>query len=124
MTKALADGRLAQETTVIEALPAGTNAIGSVDVGSLSGLTYLGEQTIAMNASSLPATLPEGTNFVEISASGGAVQFTLNGDASANSGGYVPQDNTRYILKCDNLTSLEFYGASPAKAHLNYYQEP
>jgi len=104
MTKNIGDGRIANENVMI-------------------GMTYLGEETLSMDSSSVPATLPEGTNFVEVSASGGAVQYSINGDASANSGGYCPQDQTRYILKLDNLTSLEFYGASPAKTHLIYKQE-
>lgn len=88
------------------------------------GLTYLGEQSITMNGASQAATLPTGTNFVEISAEGGVVRFTINDDASADSGGYVPEDNTRYIPKLDNLTSLALFGESPVVAHLIYRQEP
>ena len=123
MTKALADGRLALEATLIEALPAGDLNIGNVDVESFAGMTYLGEQVITMNGGSQACTLPTGTNFVEITAGGGVVQYTINAAASANSGGYVPQDQTRYIMKLDNLTSLYVYGASPAKAYLIYKQE-
>lgn len=124
MSKALADGRIAQEMTVIEALPAGTNLIGSIDLESASGLTYLGQQAITMNSASQALTLPTGANFVEISAESGAVYYTINATASANSGGYVPEDQVRYLPKVENLTSLQVYGVSPAIAHVNYYQEP
>jgi hypothetical protein len=104
MVKALADGRQPEENVMV-------------------GMTYLGQQAITMNSGSQACTLPTGTNFVEISASAGAVQYTINGAASADSGGYVPENQTRYILKLDNLTSLYVYGVSPAKAHLIYKQE-
>lgn len=123
MTKNVGDGRLAQETTIIEPLPAGTNVLGSIEVNSVAGMTYLGQQAITMNSGSQACTLPAGTNFVEISAEGGAVYYTINGAASADSGGYVPTDQSRFILKLDNLTSLYVYGTSPAKAHLIYKQE-
>jgi len=89
----------------------------------LLGHTYLGEQTIAMTGASAPATLPPGTNFVEISASGGAVQASINGTASANSGMYIPEDQIRYIIKLDNLESLAFFGAEGATVHLIYKME-
>lgn len=105
MTKDVGDGRLAAETVAI-------------------GWTYLGEESLDMDSTSQDATLPAGTNVLEISAEGGAVRFTINDDASADSGGYVPEDQTRYVLKLENLTSLAVFGVSPAIAHLNYYQEP
>jgi len=87
------------------------------------GLTYLGEESIAMDGTSQPATLPPGTNMVEISAEGGPVRFTINGAASVSSGGYVPSDQTRYVLKLDNLASLALFGAAPTVAHLIYLLE-
>jgi hypothetical protein len=105
MTKAITDGRQAGEVVTI-------------------GLTFLGEESITMDGSSIACTLPDGTNFVEISAETGAVRFTINDDASADSGGYVPADQTRYIIKVDNLTSLAVFGTASNIAHLNYYLEP
>lgn len=105
MTKNIGDGRLAQETVAI-------------------GWTFLGEESITMDGTSKAATLPTGTNVVEISAETGAVRFTVNGTASANSGGYVPVDQTRYLLKLENLTSLALFGTASNVGHLNYYQEP
>jgi hypothetical protein len=102
--KEITGGRYAQETVAI-------------------GWYYLGEEALDMDSSSQDCTLPTGTNVVEISAEGGAVRFTINDDASADSGGYVPEDQTRWVLKLENLTSLAVYGANPAVAHLNYYQE-
>ena len=103
--KAIGDGRLAAEVVSI-------------------GWTYLGEESLDMDSNSQDVTLPDGTNVVEISAEGGAVFYTLNDDASADSGGYVPEDQARYVFKVENLTSLAVYGESPAVAHLNYYLEP
>lgn len=99
------DGHIAEETTMI-------------------GLTYLGQQSITMTGASQALTLPAGTNFVEINAALGDVQYTINAAASANSGGFVPENMVRYIPKCDNLASLYVFGTAPAVAHVNYYQEP
>jgi hypothetical protein len=123
MTKNLGDGRLVEEVSIAE-FQAGDINLGNVDVASIGGLTFKGEESITMNGSAKAATLPSGTNFVEISAENLPVRFTLNGTATANSGGYVPAEQARYILKQTTLTSLSLYGASGGVAHLNYYQEP
>jgi len=122
--KDVGEGRLAHEVTMIEALPAGTNVIGNVEISSYTGLTYKGEQSITMNGASQAATLPSGTNFVMIAAEGGDVRFTINAAASATSGGYVPENLHNFIIKLANLASLAVFGESPAVAHLIYFQEP
>ena len=128
MTKLTADGRYLEEVSIAE-FQAGDINIGNVDVTSMpdvtyGGYTYLGEESVTMDGSSKTATLPTGTNFVEISAETKAVRFTLNDAATANSGGYVPIDSTRYTLKIANLTSLALYGEATGVAHLIYRQEP
>ncbi len=92
------------------------------DIGSVAGVECLGEESITMNGGAQACTLPANCNSVEISAEGGPVRFTINGTATANSGGYVPQDQLRYLPK-QTLTGLSLYGSSPAIAHMNYYQE-
>lgn len=107
------------------AIPAGTNNIGNMDVATLPGIAYMGEETITQDGSSKACTLPANTNMVEISAEGGAVRYSINGAASANSGGFVPENQSRMVMHTSNLTSLAVFGASAAvKAHLLYWQEP
>ncbi len=106
MTKALSNGSYATE--VVQA----------------AGLSYLGEETITMDGSSKTATLPTGTNMIEVSAEAGDVLYSLNGAASANSGGYVPMGQVRFVFKLDNLTSFRLFGSASAKAHILYYSEP
>jgi hypothetical protein len=89
-----------------------------------AGRTYLGEQSITMNGATQACTLPTGTNEVEIRAEGGAVRWTINSSATLNSGGYAPDGGIGVVFKLANLTSLAVFGASPAIAHLVYYQEP
>jgi hypothetical protein len=96
----------------------------SVGVKSQPGLKYLGEQTMTGDGATHDATLPEGTNMIEISAEAGDVRYTLNSTATLNSGGYVPVSQSRFVLHVTNLTSLAIFAAAPAKAHLIYYQEP
>ena len=122
--KDMGDGVLAHEVTVVGGFPEGTNAIGSVEIDAIDGLTYKGEESITMNGAAQTATLPVGTNFVQIAAESGDVRYTINAAATATSGGFVPQNQHVYIVKLENLTSLSVYGASPAVAHLLYYQEP
>lgn len=105
MTKQTSDGRYAEETVAI-------------------GWTYLGEESLTMDETSQDCTLPTGANVIEISAETDAVRYTINDDASVNSGGFVPANQTRYVLKLENLTGLAVYGATGAIAHMNYYQEP
>jgi hypothetical protein len=112
-----------EQVTISEPIPAGTNTIGVVDA-VYGGLTYLGEQTITGNSANQNATLPTGTNMVLLSAESGAMRFTINAAATANSGGYVPENTQVWIIKLANLTSLGIYGVSPAKVHITYYQEP
>lgn len=94
------------------------------DITVLLGYTYLGEEVLDMDGTSQAATLPEGTNFIEIAAEGGDVYYCINGTASADSGGFVPQNMLRYTLKLDNMTGFALYGAAGATAHLIYRQEP
>jgi len=123
MTKDLGDGRLVQEVSIAE-FQAGDINLGNVDVASVGGYAYLGEEAIDMDGSAKPATLPANTNFVEISAEGGDVFFSINANADADSGGYVPENTLRYTLKLSNLTSLSLFGEAGATAHLLYRQEP
>lgn len=81
---------------------------------------YLGEQTITGNGASQPATLPDGTTTVWISAEGGTVYVSINGAASATSGIYVPDGQKGYVGPYSNLTSLAVFATAPAKAHLIY----
>jgi hypothetical protein len=83
--------------------------------------SYLGEQTITGNGASQAAVLPAGTNTIWIFAEGGAAYYCINGVASANSGGYVPQDGIRVISEIKNLTSLEIFAAALAKVHLQFF---
>lgn len=106
------------------AIPAGTNNIGDVDVISQPGITYKGEETITMDGSSKACTLPANTNMIEITAEGGAVRYSINGAASTNSGGYIPDGQTRILYHIANLSSLALFGTGPAKAHMLYSQEP
>lgn len=91
---------------------------------TVEGDTYLGEQSITMDGTSKAATLPAGTNSIAISAETAAVRFSVNGTASANSGGYVPVDQQRNVYKLANLTSLALFGVAGAIAHLIYYKQP
>jgi hypothetical protein len=127
MTELTADGRLLTEVSIVK-MDAGDINIGNVDIASmpdvtLGGWVYKGEQSINMNGGAQSATLPSGTNVVHIAAEAGDVRYTINGTASATSGGFVPENMQAYIMKQAALTGLSFWGSSPAVAHLIYYQE-
>ena len=95
-----------------------------ISVAAQAGMTFLGEQTITQTGATIACTIPATANLVEISAEGAAVRYTINSSATLNSGGYVPDGQTRYVIHVANLTSLEVFGAVPGKAHINYYREP
>jgi hypothetical protein len=83
--------------------------------------SYLGEQIITGNGASQAAVLPAGTNEIWIFAEGGAAYYCINGAASANSGGYVPDGGVRIIPEIKNLTSLAIFAAAAVKVHLQYF---
>lgn len=95
-----------------------------ISVAAQAGMTFLGEETITSTGATIPCTIPATANVVEISAEGAAVRFTINSSATLNSGGYVPDGQTRFVLHVANLASLAVFGAAPGKAHINYYREP
>ena len=88
----------------------------------VSRFTYLGEQTIEGNGSSQEATLPSETNVIFVSAEGGPIYYSINGDASVNSGGYVPEDSVRIVPETLNLISFEVYMTADINAHLQYFK--
>ncbi len=83
-------------------------------------MVFIKEQTITGNGASQPATLPSGVSTIWVTAEGGAVYVSVNGEASAASGIYIPDGQPRLIGPYSNLTSLGVFATSPAKAHLVY----
>jgi len=84
---------------------------------------HLAEETIALSGAARSGTVPAAATSAFIYAEGGAVYFSVNGTASANSGGYVPDGQKMFVGPLVNFDSVSFYGASGAKAHVQYYAE-
>ena len=60
---------------------------------------------------------------VEIDAVGGDLRYQINGVATANSHGFVPENGARIIGPLQNWASLGLYGAAGVEACLTYYRE-
>ena len=104
------------------------NGVYADEVAYVASSEYLGGQYIALAGASDAAALPEGTAMVIISAEGGPVYYEVNaaGETPAASDeipGYVPQDAVRFVYPVSNLNTIHVFGASGAKARLEYYSE-
>lgn len=84
---------------------------------------YLGEETITPDSASVAATLPSTATIFKIAAEGGGVYYTINHPASANSGGFVPQNMIDTVGPLGNLNSLQVYATGQVVAHLQYFRE-
>lgn len=87
---------------------------------------YLGGQakTFAANEG-WTATLPSETSIIEIRARGGELYFGINAvAASANSPGYIPEDQAEIIGPISNLTGLRLFTTTASTVvHLMYFCE-
>lgn len=104
------------------------NGVYAGEVAYIAASQYLGGQYIALAGASAAATIPDGTTMVIISAEGGAVYYEVNATgetpaADSESPGYVPADNIRFVYPVNNLNTIHVFGASGAKARLEYYSE-
>lgn len=84
---------------------------------------YLGGEALAGNDASQNINLPAAAQVVEIRPEGGAVYFAINGAASANSGGYIPEDGAEIIGPLANLDSVGVYAAAGVTVHILYFRE-
>ena len=70
----------------------------------------------------LPASALAGL-IVEIDAVGGDIRYQINGVATANSHGFVPENGARIIGPLQNWATLGLFGVAAADACLTYYRE-
>jgi hypothetical protein len=115
---------MANAQTTVELITGGARVSGTNPVPTAEqGCTYRGEETLTPNGASVAATIPASANMAQITAEGGAVYYTINGAAaSANSGGYIPDGQSRVTFPLAAFTSLHVYSAAGAtKAHIMYF---
>ena len=67
-------------------------------------------------------TLPSEVDTIVISMESGAGYFSINGAASTNSPGYIPQDGFQSIGPIANLTSVNVH-APAGLVHVSYWRE-
>lgn len=90
----------------------------------MSGLIYLGGETIELNGAAIEATLPGKVEVFELRAEGGSVFFEMNSTiASATSSGFCPENWIEIQGVLANLQSLWVFGAANSIAHLLYYAQ-
>lgn len=87
---------------------------------------FLGGEVIAGNGESQNAPgIPEGTTSIWITARGGDVYATLNGEAGPLiSPMHAPDGSARYYGEFDNIKSLGIYADADVYAHLTYVKYP
>lgn len=81
-------------------------------------LQYLGEDVIVGNGAAQIVTIPDGTKLIKIESEGGVAYYAINGTASSGSGGYIPQDQTRWVGPYSNLESLSIFAEVGVSVHL------
>ena len=80
-------------------------------------------ESIIPNGSTVNATIPDGTEIVQIAAEGGIGYYQFGGIASALSAGFVP-DNGRVIEgPLHNLTALAVFALAGVTLHILYYRQ-
>lgn len=87
-------------------------------------LQYLDGERVTANGSAA-CTIPSGADCFQIAAVGGDVYYEINpeGDASAESPGYVAEGMRAFEGPLTNLTSLKvFGGGATVYAHIQYYK--
>ena len=82
---------------------------------------YLGGQCLT-NPDNTALTLPSTCDTVVISMETGAGYYAINGAASANSPGYIPQDGFKSVGPIANLTSINVHSPTGI-AHVEYWHE-
>jgi len=94
-------------------------------VGNVGGMRiqYLGGQRLLLNGAAMLATIPAGTDIVEIRAETADVFFEIDGaTANANSSGYVATGGVEVIGVISNLWRISLYAAANGIAHLIYFK--
>ena len=107
----------------------GTRTVKDSDGAVLPTWEYLGGETIALNDTTVNATIPPAPHPAEIfhiAAEGGVVYYQIAGGiASANSPGYIPEDG-RVIegpIRDLQARGLALFGTAGVSAHIQYYRE-
>ena len=82
---------------------------------------YLGGQTL-VTPNDQAVALPSEADSVVISMETGAGYYSINGGASANSPGYIPQDGFRSVGPIANLTSINVHSPT-GTVHAMFWRE-
>lgn len=104
----------------------GAKKLRSYEGAQLPPWKYLGGEVHTFAADEgWSAELPSETSIIEIRARGGEIYFGINAEAaSANSPGYIPEDQAETIGPIANLTGLRLFTTTASTVvHLMYFCE-
>lgn len=85
---------------------------------------FMGGDEITLDGANIDAVFPGplAGMIVEIDAVGGDLRYEINGTATANSHGFVPENGARIIGPLQNWVSLGIFGAAGAVACVTFFR--
>lgn len=94
------------------------------DISDIVWWNFQGGDEITLAGANITAVLPGPLAglIVEIDAVGGDLRYEINGVATANSHGFVPENGARIIGPLQNWESLGVFGAAGAVACLSFFR--
>ena len=94
-------------------------------LSTLRPYVFISGSMVTATGSSVPVTIPAGTELVKIVARGADIYYEINptsGSASATSSGFVASGALDLVLELSNLNTFAVFGAVGAYAHIQHYK--